>query len=85
MGYGDCTITTCDAGFQMSNGQCVSSDSCDNGTTYACSLSHGSGVRNCSNHAKGPCVATACDANYELVQENGQAVCKPITNGNSKK
>lgn len=82
-GYGACKISACDEGFKLRNGQCVRNSYCDAGETFACTEQNGSGVRTCGNndHMIGPCVLTACNAGFELVNQGNSPACKKIDNG----
>ena len=64
-GYGTCTVTACDSGFNLVNGQCVP-QVCQPGTTRSCTANGGTGTQTCDN------LGTAwgsCNVTY------GQQVC----------
>ncbi|MEM6405619.1 MAG: S8 family serine peptidase [Pseudomonadota bacterium] len=79
--FGNCTATSCNSGYQLSNGQCelqqntvCQANSID---TRSCSVPNGSGTRSrqCAADGNsygsfGSCTANSCDSGYQL--SNGQ-------------
>lgn len=79
--WGSCAAVTCNSGYTLSNGACVSNTTsspliCQPNTQYTCSSFTGTGYRTCN--AKGTrlsnCQITACKAGYQM----SAGVCRRI-------
>ncbi len=82
--WGDCNLSSCNAGYQPSNNTCVAMD-CSGNSTQSCSITNGQGaqIRTCTLgnwSGWGTCALVSCNAGY---QPSGNACVALSCSGNS--
>ena len=66
-----CVVTTCDSGYHVESGSCVSD-------TRSCSIANGTGSQSWTGDAYGTCTPVSCDASYHI--ESGACLYNTVTN-----
>jgi hypothetical protein len=83
-GWGTCTVTSCNSGYQISGNSCVPT-TCSGYSTQSCSITNGQGIqsRTCNNgvwSSWNSCTVTSCNSGY---QKSGNSCIEKTCTGSS--